>query len=120
MKIWELDLTDGRQYKDNGDTLWTVKNSGLVRISLRDCEIEISEDYTLRELLQLDFTEAIDWSDVAVDTPVMVSEYGPHNWCRRHFAYYDAKDKIVYAFNDGCTEWSSQGIVTGWEYFKLV
>ena len=121
MKIWELDLTDGRQYRDDRDTLWTAKNGGLVRISLGGCEFEISEDYSLEDLFKLEFTEVVvDWSTVAVNTPVMVSEYGPHNWYRRHFAYYDDKEDIVYAFNDGCTEWSAQGIVTGWEYFKLV
>ena len=118
MKVWELDLTCGKQYRHDSDTVWTAKKGGLVRIS-DGCEFEISEDYSLEDLFTLEFTEVVDWSTVAVDTPVMVSEYGPHNWRRRYFAYYDDKEDIVYAFNDGCTEWSSQGITTGWKYFKL-
>lgn len=119
MKVWELDLTSGKQYRDDSDILWTAKNGGLVRIA-EGCELEISEDYSLEDLFKLKFTEAADWSKVAIDTPVMVSEYGLHNWCRRYFAYYDDTEDIVYAFNDGCTEWSSQGITTGWQYFQLV
>ena len=119
MKVWELDFTSGKQYRAGGDALWTAKNGGLVRRA-EGCEFDISEDYSLEDLFKLEFTEVVDWSMVAVNTPVMVSEYGPYNWCRRHFAYYDTKENVVYAFNDGCTEWSSQGITTGWEYFKLV
>ena len=119
MKVWELDFTSGKQYRAGGDVRWIVKNGGLVRIA-EGCEFEISEDYSLEDLLKLEFTEAVDWSKMAIDTPVMVSAHGPHNWYRRYFAYYDDKEDIVYTFNDGCTEWSSQGITTGWEYFQLV
>lgn len=59
----------------------------------------------------------VDWSKVAVDTPILVSTDGQH-WYHRYFAEY--YDKTVYAFQEGTTSWTNTSNVnTGWEYAKL-
>lgn len=57
----------------------------------------------------------VDWSKVAVDTPILVSTSG-QDWSHRHFAEYC--DGIVCAFDGGATSWTSN-VSTGWEYAKL-
>ena len=59
--------------------------------------------------------EEVDWSKVAVDTPILVSMNG-QNWNHRHFAKYCGG--IVCAFEDGATSWTSNE-KTGWLYAKL-
>ena len=56
-----------------------------------------------------------DWSTVAVDTPILISEDGA-NWHGRHFAKYE--DGSVYAWNDGNTSFTSK-FSTKWDYAKL-
>lgn len=62
--------------------------------------------------------EEVDWSKVAVDTPILVSmnEEDWRYWSRRHFAEY--RDGMVSAFNNGATSWTSNE-KTRWTYAKL-
>ena len=48
----------------------------------------------------------VDWSKVAVDTPILVTYSGIHSWVKRHFAKYE--NGRVYAWNHGTTSWSGQ------------
>ena len=48
----------------------------------------------------------IDWSKVAVDTPILVTYSGIHSWVKRHFAKYE--NGRVYAWDHGTTSWSGQ------------
>jgi hypothetical protein len=48
----------------------------------------------------------VDWSKVAVDTPILVTYSGIHQWMKRHFAKYE--NGRVYAWNYGTTSWSGQ------------
>lgn len=59
-----------------------------------------------------------DWSTVAVDTPILVSD-GGIVWYRGHFAKY--KDGHVYAWNSGGTSFTAYNSdnITYWEYAKL-
>lgn len=59
----------------------------------------------------------VDWSKVAVDTPILVRDDECKNWLKRYFAKYE--DGKLYAFNDGKTSWSSNGEFLNWEYAKL-
>ena len=59
----------------------------------------------------------VDWSKVAVDTPILVTHSGMHRWVKRHFAQYE--NGSVFAWNDGKTSWSSDGHATAWELAKL-
>ena len=62
----------------------------------------------------------IDWSKVEVDTPIMVRVNENKEWERRYFAKY--KNGIVYAWNSGCTSWTTHRMtacMTPWIYAKL-
>lgn len=58
----------------------------------------------------------IDWSNVKVDTPILVRDHESQEWGARHFAKYE--NETVYAWDGGRTSWSGDG-VTEWKYAKL-
>lgn len=61
----------------------------------------------------------VDWSKVAVDTPILVSFDGC-NWVKKYFA--KVQNNTVYAFDNGATSWSVSNVeycVTQWRYAKL-
>lgn len=61
----------------------------------------------------------VDWSKVAVDTPILVSNFSnaeEWEWQKRYFAKYEGGK--VYAFTNGATSWSANMSVD-WEYAKL-
>ena len=63
----------------------------------------------------------IDWSKVAVDTPILVRDSKTEDaaWRHRHFAKYE--NGIVYAWLSGCTSWSAyhDDSIFAWEFAKL-
>ena len=59
----------------------------------------------------------IDWSKVAVDTPIFVRDYEQDKWKRGYFAEYT--DGCVFAYKDGRTSWTSNGVARRWKYAKL-
>ena len=61
----------------------------------------------------------VDWSKVAVDTPILVKDYENETWYERHFAKYE--DGKVYAWSGGLTSWtvSSNNDMTDWKFAKL-
>ena len=61
----------------------------------------------------------VDWSKVAVDTPILVRDREEEAWEKRYFAKYE--DNTVCAWSGGATSWSAtdkQDIV-GWKMAKL-
>ena len=58
----------------------------------------------------------IDWSNVKVDTPILVRDYEGQEWARKYFAKYE--NKTIYAWDSGRTSWTGDG-VTEWKYAKL-
>lgn len=71
--------------------------------------------------LNQEYTEPhVDWSKVAVDTPILVRSSESDKWIRRHFAKFE--DGFVYAWSIGKTHWSvgDECNVTDWKYAKLV
>lgn len=61
---------------------------------------------------------SVDWSKVAVDTPILVRDYEKETWEKRHFAKYE--NGIVYAWISGETSWSAnRGNITNWKMAKL-
>ena len=72
----------------------------------------------LDKLKKLEKSEVVvDWSKVAVDTPILVSNNGDY-WRRRYFAKYE--NGMVYAFDGGKTSWSNQWSEPSiWKYAKL-
>lgn len=59
----------------------------------------------------------IDWSKVAVDTPVLVSDDGV-NWERRYFVRKSA-EAMFCVYSKGATSWSTDGYVAWYRYAKL-
>lgn len=61
----------------------------------------------------------VDWSKVAVDTPILVKSCKESEWKKRYFAFYRA-DK-VYTWDSGTTSWSNGKIIntSWWNYVKL-
>lgn len=58
----------------------------------------------------------IDWSKVAVDTPILVRDDIFSKWGKRYFAKYE--NGIVYAWSNGATSWSGDRC-TPWKLAKL-
>ena len=58
----------------------------------------------------------VDWSKVAVDTPILVMDREDGVWIRRHFAKYEGG--VVYTWNRGKTSWTEHDVIT-WNYAKL-
>lgn len=59
---------------------------------------------------------SVDWSKVAVDTPILVRDSANLEWTKRYFAKYE--NGSVYAWSDGATSWSGDKC-TRWELAKL-
>lgn len=60
--------------------------------------------------------QEVDWSKVAVDTPILVSSDNI-DWYCRHFAKYE--NGLFYVWDDGRTSYTTNAKST-WEYAKLV
>lgn len=61
----------------------------------------------------------VDWSKVAVDTPVLVRDFEEMKWGKRHFAFF--KDGKVHTWDGGVTSWTCENpnCVMSWKYAKL-
>ena len=76
--------------------------------------------YNFREWLNSEYVEPpVDWSKVAVDTPILVRDREEDAWRRRYFAKYE--NGIVYAWSGGATHWSVRrsSNISAWEMAKL-
>ena len=58
----------------------------------------------------------VDWSKVAVDTPILVRDDIFSKWVKRYFAKYE--NGTVYAWSNGTTSWSGDRH-TSWKLAKL-
>ena len=95
------------------------------KIKCEDCDYGKSDScggfaYKFREWLNSEYVEhSVDWSKVAVDTPILVRDREKEAWRKRYFAKYE--DNTVYAWKLGRTSWStlrSDGI-NAWKMAKL-
>ena len=70
-----------------------------------------------RKWLYSEYVEhSVDWSKVAVDTPILVRDYKENEWIKRYFAKYE--DNMVYAWDGGATSWSADRSIY-WKMAKL-
>lgn len=121
MKNYEKYAGEIREYK--GDSICTdfiepyiLKsiNAKCINTSCPKCHlyrtIWLLEDYKEPE------EPKVDWSNVKVDTPILVRDYEGQEWARKYFAKYE--NKTIYAWDSGRTSWTGDG-VTEWKYAKL-
>ena len=61
----------------------------------------------------------VDWSKVAVDTPILVKDVKSGEWNRGYFAMYE--NGTVFTWYHGATSWSAEGEsdIASWKYAKL-
>ena len=70
----------------------------------------------IREACETGMAE-VDWSQVEVDTPILVRYSEDFIWARRYFAEF--KNGNVYAWNNGDTSRTAHERPTMWKYAKL-
>lgn len=77
-------------------------------------ELKCNECISIAEELSI-----VDWSKVAVDTPIYVREHESNAWEKRHFAFF--KNGKVYSWLSGVTSWTAErtDYVFSWRYAKL-
>ena len=101
-------------------TVFFYKN--CERISQWSNRVDVKSTCFTEDNQQIDIAEylgIVDWSKVAVDTPILVKQYEQDEWEKQHFAYF--KDGKVYAWLCGATSWSAdyEGDTTDWNFAKL-
>ena len=95
----------------------------VIPIILKGCECFSScEQCRMLQLLWLDeeYTEPeVDWSKVAVDTPILVRDRDCQIWEKRCFAKFE--NGKVYAWLHGSTSWTAErsNSFYSWNYAKL-
>lgn len=104
---------------ENG-TVFFYKNCG--RISQWSNRVDIRSTCFTEENQQIDIAEylgIVDWSKVAVDTPIFVRNRIEEMWKCRYFAKYE--DGKVYTWCGGRTSWSNVIAYepVNWEYAEL-
>lgn len=79
-----------------------------------DCIIS-KQEWANREYVE----PYVDWSKVAVDTPILVRDVKSGEWNRGYFAMYE--NGTVFTWYHGATSWSaeSDSDITSWKYAKL-
>ena len=125
MKAWEICKKEnvGKIYIDDiQKSKWEVRQEGNQDVyDLYDgygCIISY-HSIPISQLAEMNFEEMIDWSNVPVDTKILVSDKEDKGWKRKYFAKY--KDGKVYAWAWGKTSFTANNNedVTDWEYAKL-
>lgn len=104
---------------ENG-TVFFYKNCG--RISQWSDRVDIRSTCFTEENQRIDIAEylgIVDWSNVAVDTPILVKNQDGEAWEKRYFAFFE--DGNVYTWMSGTTSWTADiaGGATDWKYAKL-
>ena len=125
MKAWEICKKEnvGKKYVDSNCNEWEVYKIRLINgdyYDLRDCsDNDLSKEYYLSSILELDFEEVVDWSKVPVDTKILVRVADHNEWNKRHFAKFE--NGFIYAWDNGKTSFTSntKASYTSWKQTKL-
>ena len=91
-------------------------------VKTSDCGTMDCNACRMRQMLWLleEYEEhVVDWSEVEVDTPILVRDTEYDEWEKRHFAAYDGGIGIIYTWTNGNTSWTSEGNMMAWKYAKL-
>lgn len=124
MKIWEILKHEnvGKVFIDNKQCRWYVDNKtygGILELKREYDNSMITDSLYLEEILELEFTAAVDWSDIPMDTKIYVRDKQGDVWKPRLFAKYE-NDK-VHAWLDGKSSFTidKETDYVAWEYAKL-
>ena len=116
--IIELAIDEGVLALKNGEPALCAK------IKCEDCDLHKSNSckgsaYNFREWLNSEYVEPpVDWSNVAVDTPILVRDSEKNVWKKRYFAKYE--NGMVCTWGYGATSWSADSDnVCDWKIAKL-
>ena len=117
-KIIELAIDEGVLALKNGEP------APCAKIKCEDCDYGKSDscggsEYKFREWLNSEYVAPpVDWSKVAVDTPILVRDSEEEAWRKRHFAKYE--NGMVCTWGYGATSWSADSDdVCDWKMAKL-
>ena len=116
MKNYERYADEIREYKGSNFCIDFVCQHIL---KIEDCDYIGCSRYNMLQMLWLleDYKEPeVDWSEVEVDTPILVRDSEDGDWYRRYFAKY--KNRKVFAWRDGRTSWNEID-VRAWDCAKL-
>lgn len=118
MKNYEKYADEIREYKGDSFCADFVKPNILIS---ENCSADCTKCRMLQVLWLLEEYEEpkepeVDWSDVNVDTPILVRQGKTGAWLERHFAKYENGE--VYAWVDGQTSWTGADKIK-WNYTKL-
>lgn len=125
MKNYEKYADEIKRYSDSQVLCDEIKIPFILKPIGKSCARDIDCDtcQTLTTLWLLEEYEEpkVDWSEVEVDTPILVrdgedTESATVVWLKRYFAEY--KDGLVYAWTNGRTSWNEDEMY-GWHYAKL-
>ena len=108
-KGYDFALKDGQVVNCQNTDCWTCSFSS--HIDGVCCSVK------RKNWANSEYEEYVDWSKVPVDTKILVRDTKDQAWKRRYFA--GVTPERVYAFNDGRTSFTSNGIVNPWKYAKL-
>ena len=100
----------------------TLEPIACGKLECKDCLFNVSDDMPCGnkriKWANSEYVEPpVDWSKVAVDTPILVNDSSDRKWLKRYFARYE--NGSVFAWNGGKTSWSSEGNATAWVLAKL-
>lgn len=132
--------TNYEHYKDEITKIWTNESKfavvvhkeprfGVETVKVRSCngvdcyrECKFHKDCQKGafEWLNAEYhdpEEKIDWTQVSIDTPILVKNSDNDIWFKRHFAEY--KNGQVYAFINAGTSWTSGNSIESWDHAKL-
>nr|DAZ79580.1 MAG TPA: putative AdoMet-dependent methyltransferase [Caudoviricetes sp.] len=99
----------------------TLEPTACYKLTCKDCLFGLSNPDSCTSAREKwansEYVEPpVDWSKVAVDTPILVTDNGDYKWIKRYFAKYE--NGIVYAWSNGTTSWSGDRC-TPWKLAKL-
>ena len=97
------------------------KMTSCYNLLCKDCDFSYSDcNEKILKWANSEYVEPpVDWSKVAVDTPILVRDSEKESWRKRYFAKYE--NETVYAWLAGATSWSAYNSrdISAWKFAKL-
>ena len=118
VKLLEMKF-DGRKYKDKNGIVWEL-DSTKDDFCVYMCEsyIILTNHYTHKQLVDMEFEEVIDWSKIPIDTKIIVWSEANRQKLPRHFAGIDRATKRVKTWDAGRTSFTTK-TTSDWDYAEL-